>query len=741
MTMAKANYLLGRAEKLVDRIPAPKIKPDKAHPYTLDRAKERLVPKLQATAAELEKLPGKACPNNEAVALLTLHPTYLAKSYFPDDLLEAANLRAVGSRQRIVSPDAWAIKNPPKEALTAELFVAGQRTDFDALPALANRLRDGSKGADDFIKVYDVRTYPIKERVRTPKPKSDAPYWEIILHATGQSDSAYILEGFREYLESLGLQVDLDERLHAQGLCFLPVRIPRLQIGEVAEFSFLRAAREMPRMRPVVRMAKPAPSFSVELPDGVVLDPTIRVAVFDGGLPAKSPLLPWANRKKSSGVGAAHPALVDHGHAVTSALLFGSLDSETPPPIPYAKVDHIRVFDTNSPDDGSGEYFAIIKRIMTVLESGRYDFVNFSIGPDLEIEDDNVHVWTAMLDQFLKRGTTLASFAVGNTGERDHDSGNARAQVPSDCVNAIAMGSADSLGSAWKRSAHSSIGPGRSPGIIKPDLLSFGGSAKNPFYVVGADGSAEGCIGTSFASPSGLRAAIGVRAYLGPILSPLALKALLIHRAYPSELPQREVGWGKIAESLDELVKSDESSACIVYQGTNLSAGSWVRAPIPVPEEAMSGMVYIKATICYATDTDPQDPIHYTRSGLEIRFRPHDEKRKKSEQRESNPKTFFSLGTQYAGEEKLRNDAHKWETTLHASAKMRGNSLHNPCFDIHYNARMGGSKASKPSDIQYALIVSITAPRVRDLYDRIVRRYRTILEALRPVIEIPIRGA
>ena len=41
--------------------------------------------------------------------------------------------------------------------------------------------------------------------------------------------------------------------------------------------------------------------------------------------------------------------------------------------------------------------------------------------------------------------------------------------------------------------------------------------------------------------------------------------------------------------------------------------------------------------------------------------------------------------------------------------------------------------------LRYALIVSVTAKRMRDLYDRVVRRYRTQLEALRPVIEIPIR--
>ncbi|MBC7818646.1 MAG: S8 family peptidase [Planctomycetaceae bacterium] len=738
MAMKKVNYLLGRAEKLVRRIDPPPINPAKAHPYTLEQAIARVVPKMDTTAKALAKLPKAACPHDEAVALLALHPAYLAKSYFPANLLDEANLRAVGSRQRILSPEAWAIKNPPKEAITAELFVAGKRKDFERFSALASQLLDISKSGIDLRKIEDFRAYPVSERLRTTHPHSDAPLWEIVLHATEFAESDYILDGFRDYMASLDVKVNLDDRLQAQGLCFLPVRVPRLQIVEVAKFSFLRAAREMPHMRPVIRMSKSSPSFKYDLPDSDVVDPTIRAVTFDGGLPAVPDISRWSNRRKASGVGAAHPDLVEHGLGVTSALLFGPLESGVPLPRPYAKVDHFRVLDVDSVSDDTEDYFDIIKRILSILESGRYDFANFSIGPDLPVEDDDVHVWTAMLDQFLRKGTLLASIAAGNSGEKDHASGNARIQSPSDCVNALTFGSADCLGAGWKRAPHSSIGPGRSPGVVKPDLLSFGGCSKSPFYVMGMNDHAEGRLGTSFASPSGLRAAMGVRACLGPIMSPLALKALLIHRSDSSDHPQHEVGWGKVAETLESLIECEDSVAYIVYQG-EITPGSWMRAPIPVPDDPMTGMIELRATICFACETDPQDPIHYTRSGLEVRFRPHDGKKKEAKQREPNTKSFFNAGSLYAGEGELRSDFHKWETTLHARERMRGSSLQNPSFDIHYNAREGGGKAGKPQDIPYALIVSVHAPKVKDLYDRIFRRYRTTLEAMKPVIEIPVR--
>ena len=51
------------------------------------------------------------------------------------------------------------------------------------------------------------------------------------------------LRGFGKYLGDLGISVDLDERLYAEGLCFLPLRASKSEIIEVAKFSFLRVAR------------------------------------------------------------------------------------------------------------------------------------------------------------------------------------------------------------------------------------------------------------------------------------------------------------------------------------------------------------------------------------------------------------------------------------------------------------------------------------------------------------------
>ena len=71
---------------------------------------------------------------------------------------------------------------------------------------------------------------------------------------------------------------------------------------------------------------------------------------------------------------------------------------------------------------------------------------------------------------------------------------------------------------------------------------------------------------------------------------------------------------------------------------------------------------------------------------------------------------------------------------------MRATSLDDPVFDIHYNARRGGMSDGSAQPIPYALVVTV-ANDSPDLYNKIAQRYRTMLEPLRPVIQIPIRSS
>jgi hypothetical protein len=666
----------------------------------------------------------------------------MAKSYHPQQLLDAYDLRQVGSRPVAVRPEKWTRLEEPSEAASSELYVAGQR---DSFARWARDLAQNPAHVPPQIRQLEsVRAPKPVERLRNvhKEAPADSVLFEVVLHASEAPRDQFILSGFSVYAESLGIAPDFDRRLYAGGLCFLPVEADPDLVDDLARFAFLRVARPMPRLRrfPAIERSVPSPSLgTARLPTEDAVDPDLRIAVFDGGLVASTPLGRWATGHDAPGVGPGTSSYLAHGHDVTSALLFGSLTPGQPAPRPYGVIDHYRVLDKDA-DTNPFELYEVLRRIDAVLRTNRHQFINFSIGPALPVEDDQVHTWTAVLDEHLSDGNTLAAFAVGNTGELDVASGEARIQVPADCVNGLSVGAADSRRADWARAPYSSWGPGRSPGVVKPDVMHFGGDGgQEQFLVYDPDGApALGqTSGTSFASPAALRLAVGVRAHFGGRIGPLALKALLVHSADDGGHAREEVGWGRLPREIADIAECPDGMVRVVYQG-ELSPSQYLRAPIPLPDEQLQGLVTVEATFCYATPTDPEDPGSYTRSGLEVTFRPHIARFKDTVS--TLPKTApFFRKSDFDTEQVLRNDAQKWETTLNARRRFQAGSLHVPVFDVHYNARSSGGAARDPERIRYALVVTIRAPRIPDLYDRVVRAFAGRLEALNPIVEIPMR--
>ncbi len=738
--MAEPNYLLGKGERLVHEMRISSGGADRDLPYSFDEARDRLGPRLRAVAETLDGLPKEACPNDEAVAAIVLHQSQVAKSYYPSALLASLGLRAVGSRPASVPQG----DEGPKTESTTELFVAAPRRLFRRIAEDMQNWTDQVPWASDLQRIRDVRVAPAGERVKPISSADPEILCEVVLHGAGESaTSQAVLASFVEYLGTLEITVDLSQRIDTSQLSFLAALLPKDKLAAVARFGFLRAIRPMPRLRQLQpgtgAVDSRFESFEFVPPAAPAVDRNVSVAIFDGGMPDVPALRPFVTvHNDIEGLGPPHQLFLQHGLSVTSAFLFGPLRKDEPVAAPFAHVHHYRVLDTGTFDEPEHELYTVLNRIAAVLRSKHFDYVNVSLGPEIPVDDDDPHPWTVTLDELAAHGATLITSAVGNTGQSPAAERLNRIQPPSDGVNILGVGACDSEGLMWRKAPYSSVGRGRSPGIVKPDGVAFGGSVSDPFWVVDDHdhGLAIPTNGTSVASPNVLRTAVGIRAVLGADIRPLTAKALLVQSCETNDLLDRtDVGYGRFCTDVAELITCDNRTVRVIYQDA-LEPKQWVQAVVPMlPADEMSGYVTLSATVCFATDIDPEHPGLYTRAGLDIVFR-KDKYNIKADKSTAESTSFF-CPIDGVSEADLREDWHKWETVRWASDRFQARTLKDPVLDIHYNPRKGGKDWISGRAIPYAMVISVHAPKVERFYERVKNRYRNKLEVLRPRVRVP----
>ena len=737
------NFLIGHGERLTYEVAVPTGGSPKTLPYDWPSQRSRLDGKIAETYEYIRGLPARACPKDKSVALITMHPRFIAKSDFPENLLRSVGLETIGSRPVEVAPERWGVNRHPERAVTDEIIVSGTRASFARWADAIGTLSESSSHSNALRTIEDVAAFHPESKIRSVPNDRQSVMLEIVLHNADDED---VVRSFISYAQDAQAIVHTEKRRDVGGLTFLPVEVGHARVAEVATHSFVRVARGMPTLRPlrpgVIRSNAVSGSFNVVFPDEPALSEDAEAVIFDGGIPdqAKPVLAPWVSFAEAPGIGPADSVYEAHGLAVTSAFMFGALSAGQNLERPPVRVNHVRVLDqyTGASDPLNFEIFEVADRITAHLDDneGRYRYVNLSIGPDIPISDDDVSYWTAALDQRFANTQFIPAIAVGNSGELDAATGLNRVQPPSDAVNALSVGASDREGNPWQKADYSSVGPGRTSGLVKPDGVAFGGSNDNPFYVIGVNNQAEPVFGTSFATPLALKAAAGLGVRIEHSdLNPLATRALMIHRAEDHGNSRSEVGWGKFELDPELLITCPDDEATVIFSGT-LPAGTHLRAPIPMPSSPITGRVGITATILIAPTTNPEFAAAYTQSGFEAIFRPHSGRFTKNRGRTSrhpSSKPFFSEDAMYgAGEFELREGGIKWEPCAKRTQWFQARSLSDPVFDIYNHSRQGWSKIGANTEVPYALIVSIKALNVPDLYNQILRTYAGVLAPITP---------
>lgn len=712
--MAKTNLLIGNGTVLTGLLPKPDmvVVDNTVLPYTLDEARSYLSPALRDIAEQIENLPTTAKPAGEATAIFTIHPAFLSKWKMPHKAFEKAGLRVLGSKSALVKPKKDARKKPPEgDQFTAELYVCGDREAFNNLLGLLWEAKITKEQDKDLRKIESIRFLSPQERLLRIEGQEELVPIELLVHAENVNNEV-LLDALDQHAAACGTTLSRNKLLAAPGMIFMPGMAPRAKLEDFAAFTALRAVRRLPSLRmhrPHLKQhlttEKPA------LPIKSAINPDLKVAVFDGGL-GISDFSKWASEVTPEALRETDAGFLAHGTTVTSALLFGALDHETTQlPQPFFNVTHYRVL--GSADNGDFDLYDCMRRIDEILTHNEIDCANLSLGPEFPMDDDQPHAWTVMLDKHLSSGKTLMTVATGNNGHENGEMG--RLQPPGDAVNALTVGAANSQDFFIARAPYSGFGPGRSPGVVKPDGLAFGGTASTPLVLFSPMvGGLTSLYGTSYASPLALRTAAAAQALSKTPLSATAMRALMVHNANHAQKDLRsEVGWGQFPDDHEKLLSYGDNQVSVLYQGF-IPAGDTMRMPLPIPAVAMGSKITITATFCFACPVEAANPVNYTQHGLTVTFKPKSD---------GSSLQFFGKASDY--EKNLRKHGSKWETMMHATLTLDASLLLDSCFDVKHGAREDGLpvKNDEAPALPYVLIATVASELGEPIYQSVMNKY------------------
>ncbi|MBF2755097.1 MAG: hypothetical protein ISN29_07540 [Gammaproteobacteria bacterium AqS3] len=221
----------------------------KQHPYSFSEARGRLSPMLEQTVEHLSRLPDKACPDDTAVVGLTLHPEYIAKSYFPGALLRDRKVEVVGSIPVDITPEKRSRGRPPEKMRSTQLFARATREVFKSwCDALPDWQPDSQTLKDNLRALESISALEPRLNIRGEFERGEVIEMELVLHVLG-FENAKLLKLFSQYLESIGLDDALRDHYETPELCYCGVGAPVERAGDIARFSAVRVLRTMPRLR------------------------------------------------------------------------------------------------------------------------------------------------------------------------------------------------------------------------------------------------------------------------------------------------------------------------------------------------------------------------------------------------------------------------------------------------------------------------------------------------------------
>ncbi len=784
MAESQRRPILGNGEKYVEPVTRNKGGRPPEMPRSYSEARDLVKTQVHTAWDKFEALPRHQRFSDEAVFCLRLHPDMMAKSYDPTAIFKTIPALAnVGSRNYTVAAASIAQTERMRKHQQKQKEKQLQGQLQDEILRVTGRLvfvRSDNAGFKQLLQVLDEPERSLTNDFRQGIQKIEAfdllasseqilgfsADWkegrvEIVLHPSRHSEQEQTT--FLKHLFAQNSSPWKKTRIvsYPEGPTFVSCHLTRAALAGISGANPLRAAH--PLVFGAIEDLRGAPLFPSPQPPISTTRSTITVGMFDGGLDPNHPLLK-GHVEQDEGLSIKVPQdqdLANHGTAVAGALLYGPLngkDTALPLAAPAVSVVSFRALPTSDVKD-IDLYEAIDVIEAAVPARPDIKVFNISFGPRGGIVDDIVSRFTYALDMLATAHKVTFCVAVGNDGAAG--AGFDRIQAPADLVNGIGVGAYTERGGQVVHAPYSCKGPGRECAKIKPDLVAFGGCDQNPIQLVSSTpGQKVHSYGTSFASP--ITAAICAQTTAAfDRGTPLLARALLIHTAnHPEGDPDHLLGHGIVSPSVDDILRCRANEVTIIFQG-DLLPTKQVRLPVMLPKGiSVTGNVEIRWTIAGLPPVCPNHPSDYTACCIEDTFYPNSEvysftrlgksgseksvrlhlqheasevKRLLSEGWRKATMPVSASGNNYPSEVERRAD-YKWEPIVRRTKTKRANSLLDPFLVLHAIPR-----TSSPARLDYAAIVTISAPKSAvDLYDAVLRRY-TALQPIRMRTQAEIR--
>lgn len=720
-------------------------------------ARDRLLEHIGGVRERINALPNDKRLPNEFVVCYRMDAGYSAKSYYPAPVLSIRGVRNSNAEAVEIGSRQW--RENPNDDPKKLYFV---RTNTEGLDYLTSKLQQSERSLQDNFKMA------VRRIKRTDLLSSDEQIigfpddWkegtvEMALHPFAR-DEGGLDKHFRQLLKEADVDLGtVRSKRYEEGITFVSLNCNRKSLQVLANYNPLRTVHPLKvRMLPDLRQA----ASQGDAPQCPTHErtPGVTIGVFDGGInPAGNGYLEGFCENIELVKSASSDEGMKHGTAVTGSVLYGPLNrykSGDVLPHPTLYVKHFRVLPKTDP--GDIDLYEVIDAIEKVVpENKDIKVYNLSLGPDGPILDDGISRFTSALDKLQSEYGVVFCTAVGNDGE---DPQLGRIQSPGDSVNGMGVGAHTLINGVTEEVDYSCYGPGREGNKHKPDISAYGGCERNKTQLLDmVPGSRLLSMGTSFASPLVASLLAQIVGYSNKSIDALTGRALLLHKCIPfgtgrTRTHHPRIGHGTLPENQDAVVTCDPNSYTLIYRG-EIPEQKYVQLQIPwLPNLVTRGNVQFRWTLAISTPVSQLTPDDYTSSSLETFFYPNAYKYKFSKEGRSvvvdiqnEPDRVRELDSDgwirsnfpasdsglvpFSDEHLLRSQELKWDTIDCRTKNKRADEVKEPMFHLHALTR--GNPAIRPKKVQYALVLTVTAPRAEaDIYAKVLQKFN----ALAPVV-------